>query len=810
MIPNIPPFEPMLPPEPNDSQATELYHSALKQIKHLGPPEFTSPRSSETQLLVKWPRTSRRYYWKLDRWKPSLDRFREAARTGGVVYSTTKGEFATDQQSDAQSVIWLLRVGELFARRLISARRVGWSIELQLDLLRAMRDLQREADWTQMQLAIDAEMHLLRLLRWSLEKRRGTAETMERAVVTAKDTFARPIDRIEILHHEHGLRSQMTATLSDDQQNLRRAVYHCLTDSAGRQVLQFANGKPTIHFPDVLAKRFEIPSAFQPDELVDETLTNEFRSLAEMTKTLDARDTAANATFAYMCLVAHHRRLGFYPENLTTACDHFEIQPPSDPFAKGPTPLSVRLAGGERLRGVGVDNFAGKVRTLSQQPLVYSVGPDQTSDNGAVSWDGRSQGQGDWIFPVPAHRRPRHWLQFDLRKVMIAMAMAAMMLSYLNSGVARQSRAISMINDAGGSVHLTSEGPWQKTLQRWFGENRFGTPYSIELSNCENVSNILTAMSGFDQLESLDIRSCRFEKGDIESIAKFINLKDLYLGGSVLNHMDELQSLSTLKVLTSLDLSSNALNDDGASRLPRLPSVTNLSIDNNEINCESIRGLHNQFPRLTSLTIYNTGCTDKGLENLSELSLLTHLDVDGTKITDAGLIHIAKLDKLETLDMQNTAVTDAGVKHLAKLPKLQSMLLHNTRVDGSFAVHFRKATTLTNLGMDGTLVADANLKAIAEIPKLSSLSIENTRVSLAASTLLSAIQDLSLPDWPQNWLLYQQAVKANAVPGTNANPALGINPIPGTNALPNAIPSEQADVASQAIPIDEKPTTDER
>ena len=119
MFPPIPPIDTRVDAgrdgDVASAKAHGLYASALKSARALRIPR--RPRG-QGLLIARWPRTSRRYYWRLDRWKRPLDRLREAARIGGVVCSACDDDYVVDKRSDLETFGWLVRVAELLGRRL--------------------------------------------------------------------------------------------------------------------------------------------------------------------------------------------------------------------------------------------------------------------------------------------------------------------------------------------------------------------------------------------------------------------------------------------------------------------------------------------------------------------------------------------------------------------------------------------------------------------------------------------------------------------------------------------------------------------
>lgn len=87
-----------------------------------------------------------------------------------------------------------------------------------------------------------------------------------------------------------------------------------------------------------------------------------------------------------------------------------------------------------------------------------------------------------------------------------------------------------------------------------------------------------------------------------------------------------------------------------------------------------------RLPSLESLDLRNTRIGDPGLAHLSELSILGSLNLRDTRIGDAGLAHLSELETLRALWLGNTEVTDEGVRYLAKLKNLTYLDITGTAI----------------------------------------------------------------------------------------------------------------------------------
>ena len=766
----------------SDQDATELYQRILKTLRAKRHPKQNVLPSAT--LINRWRRTSVWQLWRLSRWNPLLDRFREAARAGGAVCTQADHQHAEQHLRDLAGLKWMIRVGELRARRLASARRPDWAMHLLADLLRASVDLRREANWPQMRMAIDSEMHLMREIRAIFSRRKAAQDVARDAVEQAKNSFANPMSRGEFFANEYlrrFLARHPDGNVEPDQQqseNLCRAIYTCLgeyeTGPQSSRFFQHTDGETKFRFPAEFSAKYGLPPLEDWQLLLSNEVRAEIHDLFIMCETMDARDTAAAATLSYLCVLAHHRQLGFYPENLASACAEFDITEPIDSFGESGRPLQIRLAGGERLKGMGVENHRQKVRTKVGQPIVYSIGPDKRDDRATIVWDGSYQGRGDWVFPLPPHYRPRHWLQFDLRKAMIVMMIAGLFFARYSSPASRQSRAVRVFELAGGTVQYADEAvvdeSWSPT--RWLYPAEDSSVTGLSLSGYKTpVGKMLSLAPTSNSITNLSIANTEILVGDLSSLGNFPNLESLTFSGCEIEPA-EITQLRHLKKLTHLSFTENSLTDEAFQAIPGIPALISLDLNCNDFGATNFTNLKNRFPKLNTLTLYETQVNDRGLDAIGECKTLTHLDLDRTNVTDSGLAKITGLDRLVSLDLQRTGLTDECLQHVSKLSKLEGLILNETKVNGSGFKHLVPLPKLLNLSLIKTLVDDKSLAVLNQCKQITQLSLEETRVTPNATRILNKLPYASItyPDWSTMIIIKN----GQAVPVTTlTNPATG-------------------------------------
>lgn len=146
--------------------------------------------------------------------------------------------------------------------------------------------------------------------------------------------------------------------------------------------------------------------------------------------------------------------------------------------------------------------------------------------------------------------------------------------------------------------------------------------------------------------------------------------------------------------LTSLNLSGNAFQDDGAESLakvlPGLKMLSELFLDRNHITCHGLVCLCKSLklsPNLRKLSLKSNLISDVGIEALASvfpsLCQLCDLYLGYNSITEAGVnalcLSLKSLGNLQCLDLKGNLISEEGMvaltERLASLPKLRQLYL---------------------------------------------------------------------------------------------------------------------------------------
>jgi len=186
---------------------------------------------------------------------------------------------------------------------------------------------------------------------------------------------------------------------------------------------------------------------------------------------------------------------------------------------------------------------------------------------------------------------------------------------------------------------------------------------------------------------------------DLSSYVATEQLGRMQISGDGIRHLSGLDELESLQ-LVGHDVPADVL------RFPKLTSLGlgNLNVDDAVADRVSTLGL------LSELNLTYCGITDAGLKNIATLPGLKRLDISSSVITDAGIQSFAGHQQLEHLSLRAANLTDESLGHLAKIKTLTRVDLYGSGVPGP-----AKAQRFSIAG----------LQRLKELPKLETLWLTN-------------------------------------------------------------------------------------
>jgi len=181
-----------------------------------------------------------------------------------------------------------------------------------------------------------------------------------------------------------------------------------------------------------------------------------------------------------------------------------------------------------------------------------------------------------------------------------------------------------------------------------------------------------------------------------------------------------LSDLETLKILNY-----RSLNDEMASQLAGLKSLTTLSLTNSVIGDPGVEVIAGSFPNLTSLDLSsNTNMTSGVLKVICELGKLERLTLVQNRFNDLSTGRLSKLENLRALDIRgNMEAGDMTMEILGTLPKLTELQHRSTTVTDYGMELLAESKTLSSLLIQDFAITSQAGEQIAKLDKLTQLQI---------------------------------------------------------------------------------------
>ena len=254
-------------------------------------------------------------------------------------------------------------------------------------------------------------------------------------------------------------------------------------------------------------------------------------------------------------------------------------------------------------------------------------------------------------------RRPRRFLQFSLRSLLVFVLLASIGMSWLGvklERARRQREAVEAVVKAGGWVYYDYEfhddDVGEEFVPKWarelFGDDFFFDVVGVGMFFQDFGDDEATCLKELTGLEGGHFGFSQITDAGLENIEKLADLK-------------------------GLSLEIRGITDAGLKHLEGMTNLFGLELNDTKITdagLEHVEGL----ATLEWLHLRDTQVGDDGLEHLKGLNNLRHLTLTETRITDAGLEHLIGLRGLTLLDLSGTQVTPEGVKKLQEaLPKCE-------------------------------------------------------------------------------------------------------------------------------------------
>jgi Leucine Rich repeat len=237
---------------------------------------------------------------------------------------------------------------------------------------------------------------------------------------------------------------------------------------------------------------------------------------------------------------------------------------------------------------------------------------------------------------------------------------------------------------------------------------------------------------------------------------------------------DELaRSIASARSVSSLQLTSCRISNDGWNAVTSLPNLTDLSvldcqftepgkirfgdsqslvrvgIRNTKLAGSNLAEFLSQQPHLEALVLELTRIADDDLKSWTAPAELNQVAIREQMLTAAGMAGLARCRRLESLLLASTGIDDKGLALVAAQPSLKNLdLTMCPAFDGTGLARLAPLTDLANLNLTSTQVTDKGLESLAAgFSALSQVRLQNCgRITDAVFQSLARLPRLKMLD----------------------------------------------------------------
>lgn len=293
--------------------------------------------------------------------------------------------------------------------------------------------------------------------------------------------------------------------------------------------------------------------------------------------------------------------------------------------------------------------------------------------------------------------------RFKLKTLIVIVSCLSVWLALQTESARRQRNAVQAVEDYGGWVRYDYQYPsGNYSSDNGFDANAVsGIPsWLIEFLGVDFFHRVVSANLCYTDDDGPRLENENRNANALRTLRPLRHLRVLMVAGTQVTDetMGELVKFPRLECLVVWDASH--LTDEGVSALARMTSLKRLQFDETHYLTDSSLEILGRLHRLEKLVVVGGQFTDRGLEQVAQLSELRELSLafGSTPFTDEGLTKLNKLRQLEVLQIQGN-ITDAGLKNFESISSLKTLMLHSNQAssEGFTALRSRLPTTTCEL-----------------------------------------------------------------------------------------------------------------
>lgn len=208
---------------------------------------------------------------------------------------------------------------------------------------------------------------------------------------------------------------------------------------------------------------------------------------------------------------------------------------------------------------------------------------------------------------------------------------------------------------------------------------------------------------------------------------------------------DDLESLTTLKSLNSLELKGKGFTNAAMDSLVQIRGLTWLRLEDCDITSVGLKRIAKS--PVETLELVGATVDHVMTECIVGFPKLWDLELNRCELIDSPLMHAAELPGLTAIRLIDMSLEDAALSKLKNFERLRSVKLVDIRSSAAGITEISRCKALEFLHVERCELTDDCLELLSNLPNLSSIKLYEASVSdkgLEALSKLSSLESLTM------------------------------------------------------------------
>ena len=210
-----------------------------------------------------------------------------------------------------------------------------------------------------------------------------------------------------------------------------------------------------------------------------------------------------------------------------------------------------------------------------------------------------------------------------------------------------------------------------------------------------------------------------------------------------------IQSISKLKSLGSLNLSSNNLSGSIPTEIDNLIKLENLDLSDNKLEGVIPSCLGN-IKSLEDLSLGNNKLTGSIPAELGNIKKLKYLSLGGNQLSGQLPRELGSLSSLEYLNLSHTQISGNIPQEFTNLTNLKLLSLESNQLEGTIPAEVSNLTNLEDLGLSNNKLTGNIPKELGKISTLKRLHISDNQLSGSIPAGIANLKNLEILSFANN------------------------------------------------------------